>query len=106
MTNSINPLSSYLQAASTETQPGSAAAATAGSASLSTATADSTAGSEAVTVSSDAATTTQLLDTARGADGIDQSAVARLRGAIQSGTYDVTPDSLAQAMLGAAKASS
>jgi len=105
MTNSINPLSSYLQAASPETQPGSAAAA-AGSASLSAATANSTPASEAVTVSSDAATTTQLLDAARGADGIDQSAVARLRGAIQTGTYDVTPDSLAQAMLGAAKASS
>jgi len=58
---------------------------------------------EAVTVSADAETTTQLLDAARGADGVDQTSVARLRGAVQDGSYDVSPDNLARAITGALK---
>jgi flagellar biosynthesis anti-sigma factor FlgM len=55
-------------------------------------------GGEAVTVSADAQTTAQLLDAARGADGIDTARVAQLRNAVQSGSYNVSPDDLAKAI--------
>lgn len=58
---------------------------------------------EAVTVSAGAQTMTQLLDAARGASGVDQAAVQTLRSAVQGGTYNVSPDSLARAMAGAFK---
>jgi flagellar biosynthesis anti-sigma factor FlgM len=103
MTNSINPLSPYLQADLTAAQA-SGSASVAGSASLPATAAGSTEGSEAVTVSPDAATTTQLLEAARNADGVDSGAVQQLRGAVQSGSYDVTPEALAQSIIGALKA--
>jgi flagellar biosynthesis anti-sigma factor FlgM len=62
-----------------------------------------TAAGEAVTVSADANTSTQLLDAARNADGMDDAAVQRLRSAVQSGTYDVSPQDLARAMTNAAR---
>jgi flagellar biosynthesis anti-sigma factor FlgM len=58
-------------------------------------------GGEAVTVSADAQTTAQLLDAARGADGIDTARVAQLRSAIQGGSYNVSPDDLAKAIISA-----
>lgn len=58
---------------------------------------------EAVTLSADAQTTTQLLDAARNAGGVDQGAVAKLQDAVQAGTYDVTPETLARAIAAALK---
>ena len=54
--------------------------------------------SEAVTLSAAAQTTTQLLSSARSAEGFNQTAVDRIRGALQSGTYNVAPEDLAQAI--------
>lgn len=65
-----------------------------------------TSSGEAVTVSADAITTTQLLGAARNANGIDQAAVQQLRTAIQNGTYNVSPESLAGAMGNALKEAS
>jgi flagellar biosynthesis anti-sigma factor FlgM len=61
---------------------------------------------EAVTLSADAQTTTQLLDAARASDGIDQAAVQQTQGAIQNGTYNVSPENLARAIFGALKETS
>jgi len=58
---------------------------------------------ESVTLSSDAVTTTQLLVAAQAADGMDQSAVQQLQGAVQAGTYDVSPEALVKAMASAFK---
>jgi flagellar biosynthesis anti-sigma factor FlgM len=59
-------------------------------------------GGEAVTLSADAQTTASLLDAARGADGVDAARVAQLRSAVQAGTYNVLPDDVAKAIIGAA----
>lgn len=67
--------------------------------------ADASSAGEAVTLSSSAATTTQLLDSARSADGVNPAAVQRLRGAIQSGTYQVAPADLAKSISGALRES-
>jgi len=56
---------------------------------------------EAVTLSATSQATAQLLDAARAADGIDDARVAQLRGAVQSGGYDVAPDDVAKAISGA-----
>jgi flagellar biosynthesis anti-sigma factor FlgM len=61
---------------------------------------------EAVTISDAATVSTNLLAAARSSDGIDHAAVQRLSSAIQNGTYNVSPDDLAGAMIGAAKARS
>jgi len=58
---------------------------------------------EAVSVSADAQTMTQLLDGARSAGGVDQAAVQKLRSAVQGGTYNVSPETLARAIAGAFK---
>lgn len=58
----------------------------------------STAQSDSVTLSAAAQTSTQLLSAARNSDGINQTAVAQIRSAIQSGTYNVAPEDLAQAI--------
>ncbi|MDE8349112.1 MAG: flagellar biosynthesis anti-sigma factor FlgM [Acidocella sp.] len=62
-----------------------------------------TATSEAVTVSANAQVTTQLLDAARASDGVNSSAVAQIRTGIQAGTYNVTPEALANAIAAALK---
>jgi flagellar biosynthesis anti-sigma factor FlgM len=59
--------------------------------------------SEAVTVSANSQVTTQLLDAARASDGINSSAVAQIRTGIQTGTYSVTPEALANAIAAALK---
>ncbi len=59
--------------------------------------------SEAVTLSAGAQATTQLLDAAQQADGVDNQAVQSLSDAINSGSYGVSPEHLAQAMLNAQK---
>jgi len=64
------------------------------------------AGGEAVTVSSDATFSTDLLNAARSSDGIDHAAVARLSTAMQNGSYNVSPEDLAGAMINAAKTGS
>jgi len=61
------------------------------------------ASAEIVSLSSDASTSTQLLHAARDADGVDPAMVQRVKGAIQSDTYDVSPDKLAQSIIGAMK---
>jgi flagellar biosynthesis anti-sigma factor FlgM len=58
---------------------------------------------EAVTLSSGAQITTQLLDAARAASGVDQNAVTQARTAIQSGSYNVSPQDLANAITNAFK---
>jgi flagellar biosynthesis anti-sigma factor FlgM len=58
----------------------------------------STAQSDSVTLSAAAQTSTQLLSAARNSDGINQTVVAQIRSAIQSGTYNVSPENLAQAI--------
>lgn len=61
--------------------------------------------SEAVTLSAEAQTTTRLLTAAREAEGVDQASVARIRSALQNGTYNVSPDDLAQAIAAVLKES-
>jgi negative regulator of flagellin synthesis FlgM len=61
-------------------------------------------GGEAVTVSDAAKFSTDLLESARASDGIDHAAVQQLSTAIQKGTYNVSPDDLAGALINAAKA--
>ncbi len=53
---------------------------------------------DSVTLSAAAQTSTQLLGAARAADGINHAAVAQIRSALQSGSYSVTPENLAQAI--------
>jgi flagellar biosynthesis anti-sigma factor FlgM len=53
---------------------------------------------EAVTLSEAAQTTTQLLNAAREANGVNQSAVEQIRGALANGSYNVAPADLAQAI--------
>ncbi len=96
MTNSISPLQPMgLQATSTE--PGMSApppkppAASAGS--------EAATQSEAVTLSPEAQTTTQLLGSARDANGMNQSAVEQIRGALANGSYNVAPEDLANAIV-------
>jgi len=62
-------------------------------------------GTEQVSVSANAVTASGLLQSARDSDGIDELAVVQLKNAIQNGSYDVSADDLAQAMLGAMKES-
>ncbi len=62
-----------------------------------------TASTEAVTLSSDAQTRTQLLDAARIADGAAHPAIAQLRAAIQSNSYNIPPHALAGAIATAMK---
>ena len=57
--------------------------------------------SEAVTVSANAQITTQLLDAARAAHGVNTAVVSQIRSSIQNGTYNVTPENLANAMAAA-----
>jgi flagellar biosynthesis anti-sigma factor FlgM len=59
---------------------------------------------EAVTLSDAAQTTTKLLSAAQQSDGVDQTTVARIRNALASGSYNVAPEDLAQAMATVLKA--
>ncbi len=56
-----------------------------------------------MTLSADAQTTTQLLGAARNSSGVNDQAVAQLRAAIQNGTYNVSPDTLARSISSAMK---
>ena len=97
MINSITPSDGLPETPATAHGP-SAPAATASAAPAASGDLQSTA-AEAVTVSADANATTQLLDAARNADGIDHSSVASLRAAVQNGTYNVSPEDLAQSII-------
>ncbi|MBB5373762.1 flagellar biosynthesis anti-sigma factor FlgM [Acidocella aromatica] len=59
---------------------------------------------EAVTLSDAAQTTTKLLSAAQQSNGVDQTTVARIRNALASGSYNVAPEDLAQAMATVLKA--
>jgi len=63
-----------------------------------TQTSGSASESDSVTLSAAAQTSTQLLGAARAASGIDQAASERIRGALASGSYNVTPKDLSQAI--------
>ncbi|MDE8345201.1 MAG: flagellar biosynthesis anti-sigma factor FlgM [Acidocella sp.] len=53
---------------------------------------------EAATISVAAQVTTQMLNAARDSAGIDHAAVNKIRTALQNGQYNVTPETLAQAI--------
>jgi flagellar biosynthesis anti-sigma factor FlgM len=59
---------------------------------------------EAVTVSDSAKFSTGLLEAARSSNGVDHAAVQRLSAAIQNGSYNLSPEDLAGAMIAVAKA--
>jgi negative regulator of flagellin synthesis FlgM len=91
MTNTIPPLAqSPLPVETTAPQPAPPAAASVA--------ASAPAQTDSVTLSAAAQTSTQLLGAARAADGINHTAVAQIRSALQAGTYSVTPENLAQAI--------
>jgi len=101
MTTPIGPV-----APNTQTNEGGPAGRVVPPKPASTAGADATAHNqpgEAVTLSSGAQITTQLLDAARTASGVDQNAVTQARAAIQSGSYNVSPHDLANAITTAFK---
>ncbi len=92
MTNTIPPLSQpSLPVETTAPQAASSPAPPAASATPPAQT-------DSVTLSAAAQTSTQLLGAARAASGINHAAVAQLRGALQSGAYNVSPEKLAQAI--------
>jgi flagellar biosynthesis anti-sigma factor FlgM len=53
---------------------------------------------ESVTLSATAQSGAQLLAAAQGASGIDESAVATIRAQLANGSYNVSPENLAQAI--------
>ena len=102
MTNAISSVSNTPSPAEANTgatvQPAQASSLVANNAANNTADSAGASESEAVTLSAAAQTTTQLLSSARNAEGFNQTAVDRIRGALQSGTYNVAPEDLAQAI--------
>ena|ERR1700722_5096269 len=102
MTSSINALGQGQVAPEVAGQNDAAAVARAGVA-AEIATGETS--GEAVTLSADAQTTTQLLDAARDSNGVDGQAVAQLRAAVQNGTFNVSPDTLARSIRSAMKES-
>jgi len=99
MTNIINPAQPQLGA--------SASAAAASPKTPSTPASPPPAGGAAdqVSVSANALTASGLLQSARESDGIDAAAVLQMKTALQNGSYEISADDLAQAMLGAMKES-
>lgn len=89
MTNTIPPLAQTPLPVETTAPPAAPPATVAASAPAQT---------DSVTLSAAAQTSTQLLGAARAADGVNQPAVAQIRGALQAGTYSVPPEKLAQAI--------
>jgi flagellar biosynthesis anti-sigma factor FlgM len=67
--------------------------------------ADAAAQSDSVTLSAAAQTSTQLLNAARDSDGVDQAIVQQIRTSLQNGSYNVTPEDLAQAIAAVLKES-
>jgi flagellar biosynthesis anti-sigma factor FlgM len=94
MTNTISPFRQTPPPATNVPEPPSTPAKPAASGSASSAPSQS----EAVTLSEAAQTTTQLLNAARDSNGINQSAVDQIRGALANGSYNVSPADLAQAI--------
>ena len=95
MTNTISPRSSTpLPVADT----GSGAAPKPQASLVATSEAGPAPQSEAVTLSAAAQTTTQLLNAARDANGVNQISVDQIRGALQTGSYSVSAEDLAQAI--------
>jgi flagellar biosynthesis anti-sigma factor FlgM len=54
--------------------------------------------SDSVTLSAAAQSSAQLLSAAQNSTGIDQASVASIRAQLASGTYNVSPENLAQAI--------
>jgi len=102
MTSSINAIGQSQVAPEIAGQDDAAATTRAAAAAESAPNASS---EDAVTLSADAQTTTQLLGAARNSNGVDGQAVAQLRAAIQNGTFDVPPDTLARSIRSAMKES-
>ncbi|HTQ72200.1 MAG TPA: flagellar biosynthesis anti-sigma factor FlgM [Acidocella sp.] len=57
-----------------------------------------TAQTDSVTLSAAAQTSTALLSAARGSSGVDQTSVSAIKTALANGTYNVSPEDLAQAI--------
>ncbi len=57
-----------------------------------------TAQTDSVTLSAAAQTGTALLSAARNASGVDQASVGAIKAALANGTYNVSPEELAQAI--------
>ncbi len=57
-----------------------------------------TAQTDSVTLSAAAQTSNALVTAARGSSGVDQSSVASIKAALANGTYNVSPEDLAQAI--------
>jgi len=97
MTNSISPLT---QTPLPVESPGTGSTAAPGKQSISGAPGGNAALGEndSVTISPAAQTTTILLGAARDASGVDQAQVDQIRGALASGTYNIAPEDLAQAI--------
>ncbi|HTQ69877.1 MAG TPA: flagellar biosynthesis anti-sigma factor FlgM [Acidocella sp.] len=53
---------------------------------------------DAVTLSDSAAGAASLVEAAQGSEGIDEEAVAQIKGALASGSYSVAPEDLAKAI--------
>jgi len=94
MTNTISPLRQTPPPATNVAEPSNTPAKPTASGNASSAAPQS----EAVTLSEAAQTTTQLLNAARESNGINQSAVDQIRGALANGSYSVSPADLAQAI--------
>jgi flagellar biosynthesis anti-sigma factor FlgM len=60
--------------------------------------ASAAAAGESVTLSPDAQAAAQLLDAAQTSNGVDDKTVASLRAALADGSYQVSPEDLAQAI--------
>jgi len=96
MTNSISPLT---QTPLPVESPGTGSTAAPGKQNISGAPGGNAASeNDSVTISPAAQTTTILLGAARDASGVDQSQVDQIRGALASGTYNIAPEDLAQAI--------
>ncbi|HUW80872.1 MAG TPA: flagellar biosynthesis anti-sigma factor FlgM [Acidocella sp.] len=98
MTNTISPFSQTPMPAETNASGTSTASTKPLSSAPSAGSAAPPPQSEAVTLSAAAQTTTQLLSAARESNGINQTAVQQIRSALQAGTYNVTPETLAKAI--------
>ena len=92
MSNTIPP---FRQTAVPDTATGQASVA---SAAQPAPQADATPQTDSVTLSEAAQSGAQLLNAAQKSSGIDQAAVANIRGQLAAGSYNVSPEDLAQAI--------
>ena len=97
MSNTIPP---FRQASVSDTATGQPLAPSAAQPAAQASTAQQTAApqTDSVTLSEAAQSGAQLLDAAQKSSGIDHAAVANIRAQLASGSYNVSPEDLAQAI--------